>query len=45
MGQCKTAGIEIDEQRLDVAQDGIAAGGIADMANGHVALQALDHGS
>ena len=41
----KTAGIEIDEQRLDVAQNRIAAGRIADMADGRVALEAIDNGT
>ena len=31
----ETAGIEFGEQRLHVAQDGRAGGGIADMADGH----------
>ncbi len=39
----ETAGIEFGEQRLDVAQDGGAGRGIADMADGHDAGQALDH--
>ena len=43
MGERKAAGIEIDEERLHVAQDGIAAGRVAHMADGHVALQPVDH--
>ena len=39
----KTAGIELGEQRLHVAQDGGAGRGIADMADGDGAGQALDH--
>ena len=39
----KAAGIEFGEQRLDVAQDGRAGGGIADMADGGIAGEALDH--
>ena len=39
----ETAGIEFGEQRLHVAQDGGAGRGIADMADGHDAGQALDH--
>ena len=43
MGQGKAAGGEVDEQRLDIAHDGIAAGRVAHMADRSVALQALDH--
>ena len=43
MADRKAAGIELGEQRLHVAQDGGAGGGIADMADGGVAGQALDH--
>ena len=43
MGEREAAGIEIDEERLHVAQDRIAAGRVADMADGHVALEPLDH--
>ena len=43
MGEREAAGVEIDEERLHVAQDRIAAGRVADMADGHVAFQALDH--
>src|SRR5665648_116228 len=39
------ARFEIDEQRLNVAHDRIAAGGVADVADGHVALQAVDYGA
>ena len=39
----ETAGIEFGEQRLHVAQDGGACRGVADMADGHNAGQALDH--
>ena len=44
MAEGEAAGIEIDEERLHVAQDRIAAGRVADMADGHVAFQPLDHG-
>ena len=43
MADREAAGIELGEQRLHVAQDGGAGGGIADMADGGVAGQALDH--
>ena len=43
MRQREAAGIEIDEERLHVAQDRVAAGRVADMANGHIALQPVDH--
>ena len=43
MGEGKTAGGEVDEKRLHVAHDRIAAGRIAHMADGQVALQPLDH--
>ena len=43
MADRKAAGIEFGEQRLHVAQDGRAGGGIADMADGGIAGQALDH--
>jgi hypothetical protein len=42
MADRKTAGIELGEQRLHVAQNGGACGGVADMADGGVARQALD---
>ena len=38
----EAAGIEFGEQRLDVAQDGFAGGGITHMADGGVAGQAGD---
>src|SRR5580698_1168342 len=43
MGDCKSAGIELGKQRLNVAQDGLAGGGITDMADGGIAGQPLDH--
>ena len=43
MAEGEAARIEIDEERLHVAQHRIAAGGVADMADGHVAFQAIDH--
>ena len=43
MADRKPAGIEFGEQRLHVAQDGLAGGGIADVADGGIAGQALDH--
>ncbi len=43
MADRKAAGIELGEQRLHVAQDGGARGGVADMADGGVAGQAFDH--
>ncbi|MEY9414719.1 hypothetical protein ABIF69_001161 [Bradyrhizobium japonicum] len=43
VGDRKAAGIELGEQRLHVAKDGGAGGGVADMADGHVAGQAVDH--
>ncbi|MGY4487507.1 hypothetical protein ACVWWR_006698 [Bradyrhizobium sp. LM3.2] len=43
MGDRKAAGIQFSEQGLHVAQDGRAGGGIADMADRHVAGQAVDH--
>ncbi|MEY9493929.1 hypothetical protein ABIE93_005136 [Bradyrhizobium elkanii] len=39
----KPAGAELGKQRLHVAQDGAAGGGVADMADRGVAGQALDH--
>ena len=38
----KAAGIEFGEQRLDVAQDRSAGGGVAGVADGGIAGQALD---
>src|SRR5580704_9320533 len=43
MADCKSAGVELGKQRLHVAQDGLAGGGITDMADRGVAGQALDH--
>ena len=34
VGDGEAAGVQLGEQRLDVAQDGLAGGGIADMADG-----------
>ncbi len=39
----KAAGIELGEQRLHVAQNGLAGGRIAHMADRGVARQAIDH--
>ena len=39
----KTAGIQLGEQRLHVAQNGFAGGRIAHMADRGVARQAIDH--
>ena len=39
----EAAGVEFGEQRLHVAQDGRAGGGVADMADRDGAGQALDH--
>jgi hypothetical protein len=41
----EAAGLKVDEERLDVPQYGIAAGRVSNMANGHVAHQAVDHGA
>jgi hypothetical protein len=38
----KAAGVEVGEQRLHVAQDDVAGGGIAVVADGHAPFQALD---
>ena len=43
MADREPAGIELGEQRLHVAQDGRTGGGVADMADGGVAGEALDH--
>ncbi len=43
MADGKAAGIELGEQRLHVAQDRLAGGRIADMADGGVARQPIDH--
>src|SRR6186997_2618949 len=45
VAECKTARIEVDEKRLHVAQNRIAAGGVAHMTYGDIALEALDHGA
>ena len=42
VGDREAAGVELGEQRLDVAQDRLAGGGIADMADRGGAGQALD---
>ena len=42
VGDGEAAGVEIGEQRLHVAQDGVAGGGVAVVAEGDVALQAAD---
>ncbi len=42
MGEGKSAGIEIDEQGLDIAQHAVAAGGVTDVTHGHVAFEAVD---
>ena len=39
----KTAGIQFSEQRLHIAQDGLAGRRIAHMADGGVAREAIDH--
>ena len=39
----EAAAVELGEQRLHVAQDGLAGGGIADMADRRHAGQAVDH--
>ena len=39
----EAAGVEIGEQRLHVAQDGVAGGGVAVVAERDVALEAADH--
>ena len=43
MADGKAAGVELGEQRLHVAQDGLAGGRITHMAGGGVAGQAVDH--
>ena len=43
MADGEAAAVELGEQRLHVAQDGFAGGGIADMADGGGAGQAVDH--
>ena len=42
MADREAAGIELGEQRLDVAQDGVAGGGVAHVADRHGAGQAVD---
>jgi len=39
----EAAGIELGEQRLHVAQNGLAGRGVADVADGSIAGEALDH--
>ena len=39
----EAAGVEVGEQRLHVAQDGVAGGGVAVVAERDVALEAADH--
>ncbi len=43
VGDGKAAGVQFGEQRLHVAQDGFAGGGVADVADGGRAGQAVDH--
>ena len=43
MGEGEAASVEVGEQRLHVAQDGVAGGGIADVAERDVALEPADH--
>src|ERR1700681_860260 len=43
MADREWTGVELGEQRLHIAQDGGACGGIADMADRGVAGEALDH--
>jgi hypothetical protein len=45
MGEREAAGIEIDEEGLDVAENVVPAGGVAHMADGRVALQPVDDGA
>ena len=42
MGDCKAAGLELGEQRLDVAQHGLAGRGIAHMADRRASRQTID---
>ena len=44
MAERQTAGIEIGEERLHIPERGFAHGGIADMADGGRAGQAVDNG-
>ncbi len=43
MADREAAGIELGKQRLHVTQDGFAGRGVADVADGGIAGQALDH--
>ena len=43
VGDREAAGVEVGEQRLHVAQDGVAGGGVAVVAERDVALEAADH--
>src|SRR6516162_6362382 len=43
MANGKSAGIELGKQRLDIAQNGLASGRIADMADRGIAWQAIDY--
>jgi hypothetical protein len=43
MSDRETAGAELGEQRLHIAQDSPAGRGVADMADRHIAGQALDY--
>ena len=45
MGDREAAALELGEERLHVAQDRLAGGRIADMADGREALEALDGGA
>ena len=42
MGDREAAAVELGEERLDVAQDGLAGGRVAHMADGREALEPLD---
>ena len=44
VGDGKAAGIDVGEQRLHIAQDGVAAGRVAIVADGDAALEAVDDG-
>ena len=44
MGDREAAGLELGEERLHVAQDRLAGGRVADVADRGLALQALDRG-
>jgi hypothetical protein len=43
VGEREAAGVQIGKQRLDVAQDGVAGGGVAVVAERDVALEPADH--